>query len=826
MGGAANWRAVGQRLVVTSALVLMSITVQASSQGQLPKAAGPGSHNFSSREIDFDIRESDLGTALQQWSRSAGLKILVSTDTIAGIQTPGIQHRTSAEQALQQLLASTGLKYGITGRRAVTVYNPNSVRDAYAQAAVQLDTISVETDDGRSNPNSVMANQPPAYAGGQVATGAQLGMLGNRSVMDTPFNQTSYTAQVIQDQQVRKLDDVFANDPSVRVPVPRASGFDSVKIRGFSVASTGYGLNGLYGIASAFSLSSLSAIERVEVLKGPSALLNGMPPGGGGVGGSVNLVTKRAGEVPFAQITNTYSSRSQLGTHLDASQRFGEFKEFGVRFNGSYKDGDTELANQSQKVGNAFVGLDYRGERARISADFGYENNDVTAMTRMIDLRSLPALPVAPDGRASYMPNWGFWNSESRYALVQGEVDITENLTAYAQAGIGKSNTRYLYSDVRMDSLNGDFNGLPRRNNQKHERTAGQVGFRANVDTGPVNHSVNFNAAASRAETGIVNVSGSPFNSNLYHPRQSPVPNIDVGTPHTTSDSRLSSFGVADTMSILDGRIQFTVGVRQQYVESESFSMATGARTGGYDTSATTPAYALVIKPLENVSVYANYIEALESGTIVGDSFANAGQVLPPYRSKQHEVGVKVDWGRITTTLSAFEIMRPFQLVDVPTNTVSQGGESRNRGVEINVFGEVTEGLRLLGGIMYLDARQEKTQNGTFDGFRTFNVPDTQFNLGGEWDVPIMRGLTLTGRAIHTGSYSVDQANKVSGASWTRYDAGARYTFASPWNGKPVVLRFSVENLFDTNYWQAGTNERYVILGAPRTYLASTTFNF
>jgi iron complex outermembrane receptor protein len=71
--------------------------------------------------------------------------------------------------------------------------------------------------------------------------------------------------------------------------------------------------------------------------------------------------------------------------------------------------------------------------------------------------------------------SWGFWNSESRYAIVQGEVDITENLTAYAQAGIGTSNTRYLYSDIRVDSLNGNFNGTPRRNNQKHERTAAQA---------------------------------------------------------------------------------------------------------------------------------------------------------------------------------------------------------------------------------------------------------------------------------------------------------------------------------------------------------------
>ncbi|SNT59810.1 iron complex outermembrane recepter protein [Tardiphaga sp. OK246] len=675
----------------------------------------------------------------------------------------------------------------------------------------------------------MIGSLPPAYAGGQVASGAQVGLLGNRGVMDTPFNQTSYTAKTIQDQQARKLDDVFANDPSVTVTVPRLSGFDRVNIRGFSVGSEGYGINGLYGIASSFSLASLGAFERVEVLKGPAALLNGMPPSGGGVGGSVNLVTKRAGEVPFAQLTNTYSSISNFGTHLDVGQRFGEFKEFGVRFNGTYKGGSTELAYQSQEVGSAFLGLDYRGENVRLSADIGYEHNRVTAMTRFVDIAGLPSVPAAPDARANYMPSWGFWDSESRYAIVQGEVDITDNLTAYAQAGIGTSNTRYLYSDIRVTSLDGEFNGLSRRNNQRHERTAAQVGLRANVDTGPINHAINVNAGASEADVALINVSGATnFFSNLYNPRSGPVSIRDVGAPRTTSLFDLTSVGIADTMSVWNGRIQLTAGVRHQYVESESFAMGTGVRSGGYESSATTPAYALVIKPLENVSVYANYIEALEAGTVVGAGYANTGAVLPPYRTTQHEMGVKVDWGRITTTASAFDIMKPIQRVERSGTlpVLTQSGESRNRGVEINTFGEVTDGVRLLGGVMFIDARQQNTENATYDGKHTFNVPDTQFTLGGEWDVPFVSGLTLTGRALYTGSYWSDQANTVYGPSWTRYDAGARYTFASPWNAKPIVVRFSVENLLDTNYWQASTNDGYIILAAPRTYMVSTTFNF
>lgn len=157
---------------------------------------------------------------------------------------------------------------------------------------------------------------------------------------------------------------------------------------------------------------------------------------------------------------------------------------------------------------------------------------------------------------------------------------------------------------------------------------------------------------------------------------------------------------------------------------------------------------------------------------------------------------------------------------------LTQNGERRNRGVEVNAFGELAESVRVLGGVTFIDARQAKTQGGLLDGNRTFGVPDVQVNLGGEWDTPFIRGLTLTGRAIYTSDFFADAANKLLVSDWTRYDIGARYTFVGPWNNKPVVVRFAVENVLNKNYWQGTATDRYVFLAAPRTYLLSTTFNF
>jgi iron complex outermembrane receptor protein len=83
------------------------------------------------------------------------------------------------------------------------------------------------------------------------------------------------------------------------------------------------------------------------------------------------------------------------------------------------------------------------------------------------------------------------------------------------------------------------------------------------------------------------------------------------------------------------------------------------------------------------------------------------------------------------------------------------------------------------------------------------------------------------GRVIYTSSQFINAANTQSIPEWTRLDLGARYTFAAPWNNKPVTVRFAVENVLNNAYWnQSYTADGVLSVGAPRTYLASTTFNF
>ena len=113
-----------------------------------------------------------------------------------------------------------------------------------ADAPLELDATAINADAVKA-PRTQL---PEAFAGGQVARGGQMGVVGNQDMMDVPFTMTSYTSQLIEDQQAEDIGDVLLNDPSVRQSFGFGNQSQVFVIRGLPLSGDDVSFNGLYGV--------------------------------------------------------------------------------------------------------------------------------------------------------------------------------------------------------------------------------------------------------------------------------------------------------------------------------------------------------------------------------------------------------------------------------------------------------------------------------------------------------------------------------------------------------------------------------------------------
>ena len=755
----------------------------------------------------YQVTPGPLGATLSSFAVDAGIALSFLPALTEGLTSPGLSGTYSTEEAVTRLLAGSGLEMVLREDGSYTL----------VQRRVTLSQTTVSATEQRAD------SLPPAYSGGQVAVGGRLGMLGNSDVMDAPFSVSTYTAALIKDQQATTVGDLLERDSSVRSTGQTGGIVDSFFIRGFPVGEGNLGelaFDGVYGVASNYRVFTEYA-ERIEVVKGPGALLYGMSPNSA-VGGVINVVPKRSLDEDLTRYTASYAQDSHLGNRIDISRRFGDERRFGLRLNGGVQQGNTVIDDQSREVGIGALSLDYQGERPRTSLDLISQEEEFDAASRPFLIAPGVSIPSAANGRTNVSQDWGWSRTRDKSALLSGEYDLSDNLTLFAHAGGGKSVVARM-SDQTPKIINaaGDTDSTPGYYRFEVQRYTVDAGARVRFDTGPISHSTVVQASRYRDELSRGIISGASVLSNIYHPIDRPKPSIAKPDAPKVSATELSGVAIADTLSVLDQRVQVTVGLRQQRIQSNNYNSA-GAVTTAYDDGKTTPLFGVVLKPWQHVAFYYNYLEGLSKGDVAPSNAANAGEIFAPYVSRQHEVGVKLDYGTFMSTLALFQIEKPSG--ELAAGRFSVQGEQRNRGLELNLFGEVAPGTRLLAGVTLLDAQLTQTGIAANRGNRPVGVPEVQANLWGEWDTPWVDGLTFTSGAIYTGSQYVDQANTQRLDPWTRIDVGARYSMRIA--ERPTTFRATVQNLFDREYWSGVASYGAFSQASPRTLLLSATVDF
>lgn len=765
---------------------------------------------------NYNIPAGPLSTVLVSFLSESGVLLSGSTELAQGRNSPGVQGSHTPGAALAALLAGSGLEAVGDGQGRYMLRRAASrAEGARPGTDTTLAAVTVMAATARAS------DLPEVYAGGQVARGGRAGFLGNADVMDTPLSAVSFTAQMVEDHQARTVGEVIASDASVR-QTSQSSGVitESYAIRGFPINDGNIGdisFDGMYGVAPNYQTSAAYA-ERIELIKGPTALINGIAPNGA-LGGSINVVPKRAETKPLTRVTLDYATRSQLGTHVDFGRRFGENQEWGIRLNGVYRDGDTERDKQSSETRLGAVALDYRSNRLRASLDYVDQRLEVEAPTRQPSLQPGVAVPKAPDARRNLSQKWDDSLIRDRSLLARAEYEFSDALTGYVAAGASRSKIDGIYSNPAFTSAAGDTAIVPARLAFSLQKQSAEAGLRGRVRTGAVEHRWNlgFNTYHDEMDVGF-NFASAMLLSNIHHPIDYPAIKLTRPNKMGYTRSTLRGLALADTMSFADDRVLLTLGLRRQQVLTKN-PMA-GTR---YDKRALTPMAGLVVKPLSNLSLFANYIEGLNVGEIAPTSAVNAGEAFSPYKTKQYELGAKYDGGDWLATVSFFQITKPSGQLNA-SGHYRPDAQQRNRGVELSLTGEPVKGLRPLMSLSWIDGKLTRAANATVQGNDAPGVPHLQANLELEWDVPGVSGLTLTSRALHTASQYVDQANTRQLPSWWRVDLGARY--AAKIASRPVVLRLQVFNVADRDYWAGVTSWGGLAMSDARTVRFSVQTDF
>ncbi|KAE9904098.1 TonB-dependent receptor plug domain-containing protein, partial [Enterobacteriaceae bacterium TzEc051] len=329
----------------------------------------------------------------------------------------------------------------------------------------------------------VSADQDQTLSAGQISKTSQVGMLGDKQDLDIPFSITSYTSKYIADQQATSVADALRSEPSVRSVFSKGGIGEYFNIRGLYTQSHELAWNGLFGLLPHNRVPT-EFLERVDVFKGTSALLNGMSIGGA-VGGVINVVPKRATSEDITRLTTTYKSDSTFGAHIDVGRRFGQEDQFGVRVNALKSLGDKALDGQEENRYLGSAAFDYKGEKFRASLDLYDINEKLDGGQPLMVSFATSVVPKAPDSKLNHQPG-SYSHTKTRGAIAHVEYDFAPEWTAFASAGTKRQNGVGVIAKNALGNAaqpNGDYMAVSRMNANNTNVDAGELGVRGKFNT-------------------------------------------------------------------------------------------------------------------------------------------------------------------------------------------------------------------------------------------------------------------------------------------------------------------------------------------------------
>jgi iron complex outermembrane recepter protein len=782
-------------LSLAIALALSSISGLAGAQAPAAAAVATTSLNLPAQP---------LGSALNALARQAQLQLLVHPDLLTGKQAPAISGRFTVGQALERLLAGSGLVADIKGSEVIVRRAPPRPAASTPGSEATLPMVTVN-----------------AQRSSTLKSASSAGALGSRRVLDTPFSITTVEAEDIEARLVTTLEQALRFDASTQATGNEYGWGSTVAVRGLGLdTSNGYKIDGL-PISSWGGALPMEPFERVDLLKGLSGFMHGF----GAPGGIANYVLKRPTDATTATVTLGYKSDSLITAAVDLGGRFGPEQRLGYRLNVAHEEGDTYVNQGGLRRKVVSLALDNRLS-SDLTATF-----DVIYAERLstgnsfwgVGLSAVKAIPTAPDPALATQPEGSYYNAVDRVTTTGLQWRIAPDWSASLSWRNTNRAIDYNNSTLYISNLAGDYSAdrSDYRFETKYDVLQAMIQGRAR--TGGIGHQLTFGASTqelvtwSDTESTYTAVIGT---GNIYTDSTLRISGSAAGhSLYRSSVIEQSAVFASDTLEF-DERWSLLLGARYNQFTQDGYSEA-GLNTAHYERDPITPTVALMYKPSADATAYISAVESLEQGGTAGRTTVNAYEVMGPIKSRQYEVGYKIDRADWSGTLALFRIDRTAEYTN-EANYYVQDGITRYQGLEVAGRLRLSAAVTLSGGVMLMDSTYKRNSAG-LDGQRTDGTPHTQATLRADWRVGALPGLDLWTGGKYVGSAMMDTSNSYRVDAYTVVDAGANYSTRLA--GRDVTFTAAVQNLADRRYWVYNGSD-YVATGAARTLSLSARVAF
>jgi catecholate siderophore receptor len=699
------------------------------------------------------------------------------------------------------------------------------------------------------------ANDSTAYAmvedqsGDIIVTGADdgyrtlsttSGTKTDTPVIDVPQAISVITAAQIADQQIRSVADLVRLTPGLSAGQGEGHR-DQVTFRGNN-STADFFVDGLRDDVQYFR--SFYNVERVEVHKGPNAMVFGR----GGGGGLLNRITK--GPISDRQLIGVTLSGDSFGSGYAAADINVPIGAAALRVNAFYEalDNHRDDFEGDRYAINPVIGGTLEGS-IRVQIGYEYVKDD-----RVVD-RGIPAATVgtvlAPAGpvtgsRDAYFGDRALNRTrfEAHVGTARIEVDATDALTLSAQALYGdydKSYTNVFPATAVRTAISGAFVGqqvigIEAYADPTQRKTAiAQVNATWRGNTAGIGHVLLIGAEITDQETRNERINGFFTPALTSASRRTDILFRDpVNIPAVSFIAGPAGNSNRAVRSDLD---QLSVYIQDQIALSDAVELVAGLRYDRFDLTATnlftgqsfvrtddlwSPRVGLIIKPVPEASLYASYTRSFLPQS--GDQFIGldlTSAALEPELFDNYEIGAKWD---ITPTLSLtaaiFRLDRSNTRAAGPVaGTVVLTGAQRSSGVEIGLTGKLTSAWQVALGYARIKAEINETTSAAPAGRAVAQVPRRQLSLWNRYDVSDRIGLGLG--LYHQSSSFASISNATRLPAYTRIDAALFVTIADG-----IDAQVNIENLLGERYFPNAHNDNNISTGAPTNARLTVNFAF